>query len=1276
MISSGAASTEASAGPPRHPFEPNRFPLTPGLRLLEASAGTGKTFALAHLVLRLVAEAGLSLSRILVVSFTEATAAELRDRIGRRLQQGLTALEQPEGQAPDGVLEDWLAQWRGADEAKQNLLRGRLLLALEELDAADVTTIHGFCRRSLRRSALEAGRSPELALESDGDALIAEVVHDYGHAQLLPLPAPLLAGLRSRGVRPEAMAGVLRKLDSDPALQLDPPPDLPAWDEPLPAWLPQLWRKRWQLFRQLWAEGGRDLHECLKEEAARWRQHSHSKTGKYSPKPRSDRCALLDAWIASQPEEGSYEAVQRQELLREFFHPGGFSKVARALEQPADGEVRLPRPELMGAIADLVDGPAELVLLHAAHHGRRELSSRRQRSGVTTFSQLLADLDPGPDEQGAAELLKALGERYDAALVDEFQDTDPIQWRILRSAFGGGRQPLVIVGDPKQAIYRFRGGDLATYLRAAAEATTIYELNENRRSTDALIEGLNGLMAPGLRRSRLKVAPVLACADRSGPAPPQRPIELLWLGEEGETKAPSRTALEERLIARIAAYALELLERGLELGQGGRRRPLSPDDLCLLVLNHRQAEALRAALERQGLASRLVSRADVFASPAATALQRLLDALADPADANRLRLLAASPLLGWDGARLASDDGRDASRLAGRLARLAGQLPQRGLLAVLADLVDSERMASLAVGGRLLADLQQVTGLVQERLHADQLGPEAAADWLRRLRLDPDRSVPEEHQAHSDRADGAISVVTIHRSKGLEYPVVICPYLWSSASGGGRGGGRGIGRRWQPAGTAAPRLDLHLNEHWGAGQRARRDQRREEECERERLAYVAATRACHLLVLAWGVAVGQQASPLVSWLFDDLPTPGLDEDPFAARPPQHWREQLSGRIAARSLPIELRDAPAPHDRRWRPAPVGNPIPLACGPVPRFSDLDLLWGRSSYSSWTQAAHADGGSSGVASAALDEGRDTLDPADEEREQQRPVDGQAGRPEDGGQSPLAGFARGAAAGECLHRILERIELQEPLEAAGNREVVVRELRRAGLEEHWCEPVLQGLERMRLTPFGGDLGNLRVADLPPDGRLCEMGFDLCIDHVRAADLAAPFRQHPGGPFAAAYAEQLERLPIASRGFLSGSIDLVFREPGPDGSGRWWVLDWKSNWLGRRDAEGQPLTCGPRDYSQTAMAALMAARHYPLQAHLYLVALHRYLRWRLPGYAPEQHLGGYAYVFLRGTPGAVADGVPAGREAMVPGMLVERPPLERLLALDAALGGLSREVA
>ena len=182
---------------------------------------------------------------------------------------------------------------------------------------------------------------------------------------------------------------------------------------------------------------------------------------------------------------------------------------------------------------------------------------------------------------------------------------------------------------------------------------------------------------------------------------------------------------------------------------------------------------------------------------------------------------------------------------------------------------------------------------------------------------------------------------------------------------------------------------------------------------------------------------------------------------------------------------------------------------------------------------------------------------------------------------------------------------------------------------------------------------------------RLHELHFDLSLQQARARDLARAFRRHPGGLFGADYADSLALLPVHHHGFLTGSIDLVFPAQ-VEGQEQWWVLDWKSNWLGRRDERGQPLTCGPGDYGPEALRTLMASHHYPLQAHLYLVALHRYLAWRLPAYAPERHLGGYVYVFVRGTPGAAGEGALPGP---IPGMVIERPPLGLLLDLDQALG-------
>jgi exodeoxyribonuclease V beta subunit len=1211
-------------------FEANAFPLEPGIRLLEASAGTGKTFALAHLVLRLVTRAAdpLPLDQLLVVTYTEAAAAELRDRIAQRLQQALAALE-PGGRPGDPVLQAWRDAQPVLPEPRRRL-QGLLLLALEGLDRADITTIHGFCRRSLQRQALEARLGPALDLESDDGERAAQVVHDYWQRQLLALPPGLLQGLRQQGIGPELLVRLLMRLDGDPALELEALPDNLRADGPLVDQLPELLERRWRQFCGLWSERAPALEQAFCETAADLRARGESVVKPYSARPTRNRLAELTAWMAGFEETGTtpdYDQLVAQDLLSEYFHPGPFCRLTASFDNGAS----LPEKPLLESIAALVDGPAELVLGHALHWGRAELTRRRGTAGRMGFGDLLTSLDPGAGGDRQRSLLAALSNRYRCALIDEFQDTDPIQWRILEQVFQAppGEPPshlLVMVGDPKQAIYRFRGGELATYRQARSQADAIHTLRENRRSSSALVEALNRLMAPGLVRSDLPVPPVLARAEKGELvlAPGEAPLQLLTLADDSQ------------LPQQVAGLCLQLLQRKLRIRErtaegNERERPLTPGDLCLLVSTHRQAEHLRLALERRALPSRLVSRGDVFASEAAAALQRLLDALADPGHPGRQRLLAASPLLGWSAELLADRPAPAWEQLADRLSELSARLERHGLLACLGDILRTEGLARLALGGRLLADLQQAAELVQERMHQLGLGAAAAADWLRRIRLEPDRRVPEPHQLHSTAADAAIAVVTVHRSKGLEYPVVICPYLWR-ASGSPTRKASELGRRWLPPGATAPVLDLHRCPHWGRGRQAALADLEAQLQEDERLAYVAATRARHLLVLGWRDDARHRANPLASWLKGGAELAGID-------------------------PATL---PDPIERWQPPAPEGT---LEGGPIPSHR-LDTSWGRSSYSSWAHAGP-------VAPQALEEGRDTVDGP-----------GEAIRSTAAGSwasmGPLALFPRGAGPGEALHRILERLDYRCRATEPAARALIGQELERAGMAAELTDEVSMALEQLRHTPFGGPLGSWRLAQLSSDERLNEMNFDLplAVAHdspgpaagvnprVRAQGLARCFEKHPGGRFGAGYAEQLRSLDVSSRGFLTGSIDLVFR----DGS-RWWVLDWKSNWLGEREPSGAPRACGPAHYSQPAMTELMAASHYPLQAHLYLVALHRYLRWRLPHYNPAEHLGGYAYVFLRGVPGATpaAETMAAGGEG-VPGMVVEQPPLARLLSLDALL--------
>ena len=1215
-----------------HPrFEPNQFPLEPGLRLLEASAGTGKTFALAHLVLRLLSEGPnpLQVEQLLVVTFTEAAAAELRDRIARRLQQALALLQGADADAMDRPLQEWIS---AQSQTLHRTMEGRLLLALERLDRADITTIHGFCRRTLQRQALEAGLGPAVSLESQGHDRREQLVHDYWQQHVLPLSPQLLAGLQQRGIHPDGLISVLANLDSDPALQLDALPDAQDSDLPLAAQLEDAWTSRWQRFLTLWESSADALEQDLAAAAAELK----SLALPYSPyrlKPKPDRLQKVQSWIDSlEGQTPGYYAVLTQAELQKYFHPGPFTKVAAA----AHGDrVSLPQAELLRAIADLVDGPAEAMLLHFGHWGRQELMLRRERSGQMSFGQLLEQLDPGAGDDGASSpLLQAIGQRYRAALIDEFQDTDPIQWRILERAFTADppQHLLVMVGDPKQAIYRFRGGELATYRFAASQTEHCYGLYENRRSSEPLVQALNALMQPGLQRSELPVPPVEAMADKGELALPdgQSPLQLLNLDPH-------------HLDSQVATFCQQLLQEQWPLRSTQSSRVLEPGDLCLLVSQHSQAEALRSALERHHLPSRLVSKGDVFESLGAAALQRFLDALALPGHNGRQRLLAGSPLLGWSAADIQNAQPQDWDQLAAALSNLAERLPHQGLTAVLAQLQGSEGLARLSLRGRTLADLQQAAELVQEQMHKLGLGALQAADWLRRQRLQDHGESPEAHLCRSDAAESAIAVVTVHRSKGLEYPVVICPFLWKGSKAIKAGAGQ-LGRRWMPSPEADPHLDLHLNPHWGQGRRAAQQDQRAQAAEAERLAYVACTRARHLLVLGWpGVDLAEPANPLSPWLVEG----GLERDL-----PLHRCEMPDGNTI----------------KPWQPEPPEGSLSL--GPTPS-RPLDSRWGRASYSAWAHSQVA------VPPEMREDGRDTdainLEPALEQTSS-IPDDGIKPLPEKQTLwpelGPLAEFPRGAGPGDALHRILERIDYGSL--AAGDdaqaRVVVAEELPRAGLSLEWADTLMSGLSQLMHTPMGGALGACRLGDLRKGDWLNEMNFDLPLAHtqpdhlVRSSGLAKVFNAHPGGLFNKGYGQQLNLLDVASRGFLTGSIDLVF-----SWEGKWWVADWKSNWLGQRDGQGTVQQCGPANYTQEAMAELMVSNHYPLQAHLYLVALHRYLHWRLPGYTPELHLGGYAYVFLRGVPGALAQDRPK-HETATPGVLVDQPSLERVLALDALL--------
>ena len=873
-----------------------------------------------------------------------------------------------------------------------------------------------------------------------------------------------------------------------------------------------------------------------------------------------------------------------------------------------------------------------------------ELDRRKRIAGVRDYDDLLGLLcavlrDPDRGPQGCARLQA----QYRVVLVDEFQDTDPVQWEVLRRAFHGSTT-LVLIGDPKQAIYAFRGAEVHSYLDAVREADRKQALGTNWRTDEGLLRALHHLYggaALGHPAIRVRAVEAAHGASRLAGVPPLR-LRVLGrtgAGPLGRSGFPAVGPLRARVADDVAADVVRLLEAGPLLTVDAPR-PVRPGDVAVLVRKHAQAALVQAALARAGVPCVMASGSSVFATPSARDWLWLLSAVEQPHRATQVRLAALTPLLGWTAAQLDATPEQALDEVSALLREVARRFEDAGLAAAFDHVSSRTRLESrlLAVdsGERRLTDLRHLAQVLERAAAEGSLGLGALVAWLAERVEDPDSGSAAERSRRLETDAAAVQVVTVHASKGLEFPVVLLPFGWDSTTFS------------QPA-----TLRLHdggervldVGGKGGPGWDARKRQADAEDDDEElRLLYVAVTRAQCQVVAWWAPSSGASASPLQRLLLGR--TEGQAEP--AARVPVPEDAAALARIRAWGWPDEIAVEAVEHVERrtWSDSPSGTGA-LAAARFDRV--LDAAWRRTSYSALTASAHAT--PPGAPGASEPEDPDTTD------EPAEPADDPGRAALTGPPSSMNGLPAGAAFGTLVHEVLEVVDTAAPdlrVELGLRcREAVGRRLAQVD-----PDALADALLPVLHTPLAGgeDLAGVR----PPD-RLPELDFELplsggdtpTVSQARLRDVAALLRRHlPPDDVLAPYADRLSAVDAPPlRGYLSGSIDAVLRLPGPS----YVVVDYKTNRLGSGDLTAL-------HYTREAMAAEMLRAHYPLQALLYAVALHRYLRWRQPGYEPQRHLGGVQYLFVRGMVGPTT---PPGC-----GVFDWSPPAALVLALSDLLAG------
>ena len=1239
--------------------------------LVEASAGTGKTFTIALLYVRLVMERGLGADEILVVTYTRAAAAELRERIRARLQETARALE--------ARLQSDVSIERGPHSKVLSMVeaclgRGRpdeelqcLKQALRGFDEAMISTIHGFCQRMLDENAFESGAAFGAELVTQQGALVDQVVADFWTRSLYSESPDFIHWLRatSKGgekIRPRLLAQLVDAMTSSPRIVLHPN-EVPSTGFDL--------KDRAQALadvKRLWEETGAEALVQLAEAAER-----KVLNGSIFKKDR-----IVDLW---RREIEAALANPRVGFTQSKGSPQGVARMGqrRIVEKTNKGKTA-PHHPLFEAIDTLLDLDAAAdeafserwlaMEMDLAEYTGRELSRRRRSARSRSYDDLLTMLADALEGPAGENLASTLRTRFPVALIDEFQDTDPIQYAIFRGIWGSGPGGFFLIGDPKQAIYGFRGADVFAYMQARRDSEGHrVSLDRNWRSDPSVITGINTLFARVDRPFLFDdipfhpALPAPDALDRLDAPGRTAGLRLLLTPPTPDEKLLNKGQALHEAAAGVARDIADLLDSPARVED----RRVRASDVAVLCRTNRQVEKMQSELRRLGIPSVMQSQTSVFETEEADALERILEALSDPTDVRAVRAAISTIWVGAEAAELEAIQ-QDPDRLDPWLDRLEGwgdRLRNQGVLAFTESLIQTpgtrNRILAQIDGERRLTNWMHLAELMQAQSGAGGASPRVQWRWVVRMRRD---AAARSEQAGDDavmrlESDArAVQLVTIHNSKGLQYGIVYCPFLWD-------------GRLLGPKDRAWPRFhdpdaDDLLTIDLGSEELAKNIDLSEYEvmAENIRLVYVALTRARYQVAVVWGAIRDSHQSPMAHLLH---PLPRGEEQSrhgpawllasqqhVKALKDEDRREDLAELAAASDHTISV-ETLVLDSRATRPL-IREEFSVLGAARRLERPVRQTHFVSSFSKLVAgAAGLALGQRGVSMPVWSNEHPLATGRDYDRAGEGTLlDGPSvlGQPVLDQSSPvvLHEFPAGSGPGTLIHGILEHLDFQG-FDRASLERICEEALARAGMSRGLAISLAVGLEQALSTPLGGGLKTVALRDVPRDSRIDEMEFTMPVapdafPALTPQRLADVFARHAESQAVREYAPRIAGLGFDSlTGYLRGFVDLIFRH-----EGRYYVVDYKSNRLGEY----------AEDYKADALVNEMQRHDYILQYHIYCVALHRLLSTRLSGYDPREHLGGAYYLFLRGMSPHTGSEV---------GIYYDRPSEALLAALSEVLG-------
>ena len=1167
-------------------LNPQTVPLV-DTNLIEASAGTGKTYTISLLYLRFVLESepALSVDQILVVTYTTAATKELKDRIRMRLSEALLAFSSPDN--AEGEYQELCAN--STDHGDAILRLSRALLSFDE---ASIFTIHSFCQRALKETAFDAGLAFETELlDSDLD-LMQDLLDDYWRKEFQHAPPSFLLLLRDKAITPDSLLSDIWTAVGKPYLHRLKPDEVSDISETAKQ-LDIIYTRAIQTWRD---------HADHIEAILRDHKGFHVNVVK-----------ALDTMIAGMRELASGNGTPKDLPPKvENLTPAKL-RVKKGFEPPAHEFFQQWQDflDIKQSIAQGLEQYLDNLRNKVLDYLQEKLPTEKRHKGVMSFDDLLLQLQLAL--QSNPSLATVLSNQYQVAMIDEFQDTDPIQYdifqRIYNKQASETAHTVFFVGDPKQAIYSFRGADIYTYQKASQNTQHQYTLDTNWRSHPNLINALNHLFTLGdnpffdtsIKYLEVKAGqqqePSLSTPDSLAPL-------RFWSIEEVEDKTCA--SLKEE-VAELVADDITRLLIAADNGEATiAERAIEGSDIAVLVRNHRQGQKIKAALSKRGVACVQNSKESIFETHEAHELHTLLIAIAQPSQEDQVRRALVSDLFAYKAEDFTKFD-EDANTWDDKLQAFQTWHQiwlKDGFIPMIRQLMRAEsvqkRLLSYSDGERRLTNLLHLSELIHSESRSNSRGVEGTLRWLQQ-QMQQASLGSDSLQLRLESDEKLVKIVTVHKSKGLEYGLVYCPYLWVD----------GVRRAKSDAAIMfhaddeehTPCLDI------GSAQRDKSISQLEQEmyAENMRLLYVALTRAKYhcTVVTAPRKIKGYVDRSALGWLLSN--GENAKSKNFHSNY-QHNIEVLirdsKGTIGAEALEEIQQGLHYQAQQNQADLSVRN----------FTASIEKDHQVSSFSGLTMGHHLE---------TPDHDIDTLI-----------------NPPSIIETNEDDFPRGAKAGSCLHEIYEHSDFQQDL-STDEESIIYKTIAKWGFDLSFVETAKDLVEQSLHAPLSNKNTDLKLANLSRDQRLDEMEFYLPLSLLKVDDLKQTLFQYLPQQGWQVVRDAVNKLRFEQvRGYLKGFIDLIFVF-----DHQYYVADYKSNSL--------------EDYTSDSLLETMAHSHYYLQYLIYSVALHRYLKTRLPDYDYKTHFGGVYYLFIRGM----------SKDKQGSGIFYDLPSYELINALDELFG-------